>query len=82
MLTLGDSYQVRGRGGDGEKLRLWLGDMDFQNGWWQGELDRDLTEFVATVSAMDGEILQANRQRQSLEAFFMNQLRRANVVPS
>ena len=82
MLTLGDRYQVRGRGGDGEKLRSWLGDMEFQNGWWQGELERDLTELLAMVSAMDGEILQANRQRQSLEAFFVNQLRRANVVPS
>ncbi|MEM9245260.1 MAG: ABC transporter ATP-binding protein [Cyanobacteria bacterium P01_F01_bin.153] len=82
MLTLGDSYQVRGRGGEVDKLRPWLGDMDFQNGWWQGELERDLTEFVGVVSAMGGEILQANRQRQSLEAFFVTQLRRANVVPS
>ena len=82
LLTLGDRYDVRGRGGDLEQLRPWLGEIDFQNGWWHGTLSQELPGFLSAVTAMGGELLSMNRQRQSLEKFFVDQLRRANVLPS
>ena len=82
LLTLGDRYDVRGRGGAVELLKPWLEDLDFQNGWWQGRLVKEPAAFFPVVNSMGGEILNLDRQRQSLETFFVDQLRRADVAPS
>ena len=82
LLTLGDRYDVRGRGGAVELLKPWLENLDFQNGWWQGRLVKEPAAFFPVVNSMGGEILNLDRQRQSLETFFVDQLRRADVAPS
>ncbi len=79
-----DAYQVKGSGGNREALTPWIHDLDFQGGYWHGQLrhPEDLAGFHQALVAMDATLLQLNRMRQSLEDYFLHQLRERGIRSS
>lgn len=82
LLGTTSHYQVQGRGGRPEILKQWLPDLAYQGGTWQGQLQGDPQVFMAKLSQMEAELISLNRGRQSLEAFFLQQLHQRGLSAS
>ncbi len=75
LLGSDNTYHIKGRGGDFEVLKQWITDLTFEgDGSWQGTLQQDYYDFLASLRLMKGEIISMNLARSSLEDFFMQQL--------
>ncbi|NCJ07490.1 ATP-binding cassette domain-containing protein [Synechococcales cyanobacterium C] len=79
-----DAYQIKGSGGTHEALTPWLEDLEFQGGYWHGQLRKgqDLASFYGALAAMDATLLKLDRMRQSLEDYFLHQLRERGIRSS
>ncbi|NJM95226.1 MAG: ABC transporter ATP-binding protein [Acaryochloridaceae cyanobacterium CSU_5_19] len=75
-------YQVQGHGGDPQQLAPWLQDFEMQADRWHGQLQGDPQSFVQTLSSMGATLTQMNLMRQSLEDFFIQQLRQRGLYSS
>ncbi len=82
LLGLGQTYQVQGRGGTAEALAQWVDSLDYQGGFWQGQLRVSLPEFVQHLADSGAELLHLSLARQSLEEFFVQQLRQRGYTQS
>lgn len=72
-----NTYHVKGQGGDLEILKKWIPTLTFEpNGYWQGILQDDYYDFLASLRLMGGKIIAINLSRQSLEEFFIQQIQR------
>ncbi|MBD2677963.1 MULTISPECIES: ABC transporter ATP-binding protein [Nostoc] len=70
-----NTYHVKGQGGDWEVLKKWLPTLRFEpDGSWQGTLQDDYYDFLASLRLMEGKIITMNLSRQSLEEFFIQQI--------
>jgi ABC-2 type transport system ATP-binding protein len=75
LLGIANTYQVKGQGGDWEVLKKWVPNLEYEaDGYWQGELNGDYYDFIASLRLMGGHILAMNLLRPSLEEFFMQQI--------
>ncbi|MEA5513774.1 ABC transporter ATP-binding protein [Nodularia sp. UHCC 0506] len=75
LLGSDNTYHIKGRGGDSEVLKQWLPNLVFEgDGSWQGILQADYYDFLASLRLMRGQIISINLSRHSLEDFFMQQL--------
>jgi ABC-2 type transport system ATP-binding protein len=73
------TYHVKGQGGDIEVLKKWLTNLQYEpNGSWQGLLQEDYYDFIASLRLMGGKIITMNLSRQSLEEFFIQQIQTQN----
>jgi len=73
------TYHVKGQGGDWEILKKWLPTLRFEpDGSWQGTLQDDYYDFLASLRLMDGKIIAINLSRRSLEEFFIEQIQIKN----
>ncbi|MCV3216815.1 ABC transporter ATP-binding protein [Plectonema radiosum NIES-515] len=71
------AYRVKGQGGDSEVIKKWIPSLEFQpDGSWQGELQEDYYDFLASLRLMGGQIIAMNLSRPSLEEFFMHQVKK------
>ncbi|MBD2181207.1 ABC transporter ATP-binding protein [Planktothrix sp. FACHB-1355] len=82
LLGTADLYYVKGKGGNSEVLKKWIPDLDFEENSWKGHLQGELQDFVASINAMQAQIISLNLARPSLEDFFMQQLRQRGFVAS
>ncbi|MEA5617614.1 ABC transporter ATP-binding protein [Cronbergia sp. UHCC 0137] len=74
LLDSKTTYHVKGQGGDSEILKKWISSLEFiSNGSWQGILQDDYYDFLASLRLMGGKIITMNLSRQSLEEFFIEQ---------
>ncbi|MEH1900915.1 MAG: ABC transporter ATP-binding protein [Nostoc sp.] len=72
-------YHVKGQGGDWEILKKWIPTLRFEpDGSWQGTLQDDSYDFLASLRLMEGKIIAMNLSRHSLEEFFIQQIQRKN----
>ncbi|MGM3306021.1 ABC transporter ATP-binding protein [Anabaena sp. WFMT] len=79
LLGTENSYHVKGQGGDGATLKKRIPDLEFKpDGSWHGILKDDYYDFLASLRLMGGEIINMNLSRQSLEAFFIQQIQKQN----
>ncbi|MDF5709045.1 MAG: ABC transporter ATP-binding protein [Nostoc sp. S4] len=79
LLGANNIYQVKGQGGDWEILKKWLPTFIFEpDGSWQGTLQDDYYDFLASLRLMEGKIIAMNLCRQSLEEFFIQQIQTKN----
>ncbi|MEH2068472.1 MAG: ABC transporter ATP-binding protein [Nostoc sp.] len=79
LLGANNTYQVKGQGGDWEILKKWLSTFIFEpDGSWQGTLQDDYYDFLASLRLMEGKIIAMNLSRQSLEEFFIQQIQTKN----
>ncbi|MFQ4145232.1 ABC transporter ATP-binding protein [Chlorogloeopsis sp. ULAP02] len=81
LLGTCDTYQVQGQGGDWEILQKWLPNIKFQpDTSWEGELQGDMYDFVASLNLMGGRILAMKLFRPSLEEFFIQQIQKQKTL--
>jgi ABC-2 type transport system ATP-binding protein len=79
LLGSENTYYVKGQGGDWEILRKWMPSMEFEpDGYWQGMLEGEPYDFLASLRLMGGQIISMNLFRLSLEDFFMQQIQKQN----
>ncbi|KZL48884.1 multidrug ABC transporter ATP-binding protein [Nodularia spumigena CENA596] len=75
LLGSDQTYYIKGRGGDSEVLKQWIHNLAFEgDGSWQGTLQEDYYDFLASLRLMKGQIISMKLSRHSLEDFFMQQL--------
>ncbi|MBW4480805.1 MAG: ABC transporter ATP-binding protein [Tolypothrix brevis GSE-NOS-MK-07-07A] len=75
LLGTTNTYHIKGQGGDSEVLKKWIPSLEFEpDGTWQGELQEDYYDFLASLRLMGGQIIAMNLSRPSLEEFFMQQV--------
>ncbi|MEH2363514.1 ABC transporter ATP-binding protein [Nostoc sp.] len=74
-----NTYHVKGQGGDWEILQKWIPTLTFEpDGSWQGTVQDDYYDFLASLRLMGGKIIAMNLSRHSLEEFFIQQIQRKN----
>ncbi|MEA5621672.1 ABC transporter ATP-binding protein [Nostoc sp. UHCC 0251] len=79
LLGKNDTYHVKGQGGDWEILKKWIPTLRFEpDGSWQGTLQDDYYDFLASLRLMEGKIIAMNLSRYSLEEFFIQQIEQKN----
>jgi len=79
LLGRRNTYHVKGQGGDWEILQKWIPTLRFEpDGSWQGTLQDDYYDFLASLRLMEGKIIAMNLSRYSLEEFFIQQIQRKN----
>jgi ABC-2 type transport system ATP-binding protein len=75
LLGRHNTYRVKGQGGDWESLQKWIPNLkSLFDGSWQGELEGDMYDFLASLRLMGGYLLSLNTYRPSLEEFFMQKI--------
>ncbi|MBW4505413.1 MAG: ABC transporter ATP-binding protein [Scytonematopsis contorta HA4267-MV1] len=75
LLGKNNAYFVKGTGGDWEVLQKWIPSIQFApDGCWQGKLDGEPYDFLASLHLMGGQIMTMNLSRPSLEEFFIQQV--------
>ncbi len=82
LLGGGQTYHVQGRGGTSEHLAQWIENLEYQGGFWHGQLRVSLPELVQNLASTGAELLSLNLERQSLEEFFVQQLRQRGYTQS
>jgi ABC-2 type transport system ATP-binding protein len=82
ILKTEDKYYVKGKGGHLNVLNNWIPDLEYEEEFWQGHLQGNPKEFLESIELMKGELIVMNRERESLEEFFMNQLRERGIQAS
>ena len=81
LLGSGETYYIKGRGGESEVLKQWIPHLTFDSdGSWHGTLQEDYYDFLASLRLMKGQIISINLSRHSLEEFFMQQLQQHKSV--
>jgi ABC-2 type transport system ATP-binding protein len=75
-------YQVKGHSGDPQALSGLLKNYEEQAGQWHGQLQGNPQDFVSKLAQMEGTLIEMQLQRQSLEDFFIQQLRQRNLYTS
>ncbi len=79
LLGTSSTYHVKGQGGDWQIIKKWIPDLVFQpDGSWQGTLQDDYYDFLASLRLMEGQIITMNLSRISLEEFFIQQIQQQN----
>jgi ABC-2 type transport system ATP-binding protein len=79
LLGTSNVYHVKGQGGDSEVLKKWVPNLEYQpDGCWQGEVQGDAYDFLASLRLMGGQIIAMNFSRPSLEQFFVQQIQHHN----
>ncbi len=74
-----NTYHVKGQGGDWEILKKWIPTLRFEpDSSWQGTLQDDYYDFLASLRLMDGKIIAMSLSRRSLEEFFIQEIQRKN----
>ena len=72
LLGRPNTYRVKGKGGDWESLQKWIPNLEsLSDGCWQGELQGEIYDFLASLRLMGGYLLCVDAYRPSLEEFFI-----------
>jgi ABC-2 type transport system ATP-binding protein len=79
LLGISQTYQVQGRGGTVAELEKWLQHLEFQGDRWHGQLDGDHGKFIAFLHEIGANLTDMHLSRQTLEEFFIDQIRGRNV---
>jgi len=82
LLGTADTYYVKGKGGSLDVLKKRMVNLEFQDGFWEGNLRGDPYDFLASLSLMGAQIITVSLARPTLEEFFMEQLRQRNIQSS
>ncbi|MBD2096919.1 ABC transporter ATP-binding protein [Trichocoleus sp. FACHB-591] len=79
LLGTADTYYVKGKGGSLDVLKKRMLNLEFEDGFWEGNLRGDPYDFLASLSLMGAQIITVSLARPTLEEFFMEQLRQRNI---
>ena len=82
LLGTDQTYIITGTGGDLSQLKTWMPDLTVEQDRWQGHLYQNLNPFLAQFHQINAKLISIKLARISLEAFFMQQLDRADHLSS
>src|SRR6476646_5945093 len=82
LLGTADTYYIKGKGGSLDVLKKRMVNLEFQDGFWEGNLRGDPYDFLASLSLMGAQIITVSLARPTLEEFFMEQLRQRTIQSS
>ncbi|MBW4582990.1 MAG: ABC transporter ATP-binding protein [Tildeniella nuda ZEHNDER 1965/U140] len=74
LLGVAETYTIKGRGGSLDVIKKRMLNLEFRDGYWQGQLKGDPYDFLASLNLMGAQIMTVNLARPSLEEFFIRQL--------
>lgn len=74
LLGVAETYTIKGRGGSLDVIKKRMLNLEFRDGYWQGQLKGDPYDFLASMNLMGAQIMTVNLARPSLEEFFIRQL--------
>ncbi|NJL80525.1 MAG: ABC transporter ATP-binding protein [Richelia sp. RM2_1_2] len=75
LLGTQNTYRVKGQGGNWETLQQWIPNIgSSSDGCWQGELQGEIYDFIASLRLMGGYLISINAYRLSLEELFMQKI--------
>ncbi|PSB28054.1 ABC transporter ATP-binding protein [Stenomitos frigidus] len=74
LLGVAETYTIKGRGGSLDVIKKRMLNLDFRDGYWQGQLKGDPYDFLSSLNLMGAQIITVNLARPSLEEFFLRQL--------
>lgn len=75
LLGTAEHFNAKGRGGKLEVLEQWLDNLEFQGGFWRGQIRGNAYNFMSSIQLAGGEVVAMQQARLSLEEFFMQQIR-------
>ncbi|CAN1208982.1 ABC transporter ATP-binding protein [Tumidithrix helvetica PCC 7403] len=75
LLGTEKTYQVSGYGGTEAELKPWLLHFEEQGDMWHGQLEGDPQKFLEMLAGINAKIISMNLSRQTLEEFFIEQIR-------
>jgi ABC-2 type transport system ATP-binding protein len=76
------TYHVTIKGGDPQTLKTWIPDLVLKDNCWYGQLKGNLQEFIASLEQSEARLIGASLARQSLEEFFIKQLKERGIEQS
>lgn len=79
LLGTTDIYHVKGKGGTSDGLNKWVPDLEVQGECWSGQLCGNPQDFLTDLYSMGARLITMNLARQSLEEFFVQQLRQRGI---
>ncbi|MGG6295474.1 ABC transporter ATP-binding protein [Leptolyngbya sp. AN02str] len=82
LLGTANLYQVKVRNAHPDRLKQWLPDLEFHDGLWQGHLNGQPQDFLASLQLMNAQLVSMSLARLSLEDFFVQQLRQRGITTS
>ena len=75
-------YQVKGKGGEASQLKTLIQNLDFQSAQWHGEFTGDPEILIKQLTQCNAKLVEISLVRQSLEDFFLQQLRQRGIHAS
>jgi ABC-2 type transport system ATP-binding protein len=75
LLGSSNAYRARVRGGNPDVLQNRLANLEFRDGFWQGEVLGNPQDFIGSLNLMGAQLVDLQLSRPSLEEFFVHQLR-------
>lgn len=82
LIYTDETYHAKGQGGNLEVLKQWLNNLEFEDETWQGELKGTPQDFLASLQLMDAKLISLSLLNNSLEEFFVRQLREKGLTVS
>ncbi len=82
LLGTSETYYVKGFGGNRDLLKQRVPDLQFEGECWYGSLQGNPQDFLASLYLMGAQLMALTPTRQSLEEFFMEQLRQRGITSS
>ena len=76
------TYQVSGMGGQPQQLGRFVDQLEFQGTHWHGQLQGEPEEFLKLLSKTNATLLDMSMVRQTLEDFFLQQLKSRGIHSS
>jgi ABC-2 type transport system ATP-binding protein len=82
LLGTTETYHVTGKGGHLNLLQKWIPDLTLDREIWSGHFQGNLQEFITELTEMNAQLISMNLAKDTLEEFFMEQLRQRGIIAS
>lgn len=79
LLGTSDAYQAKVKGGNPEVLKTRLANLEFKDGYWQGQVLGSPQDFIASLNILGAQLMEMRLARPSLEEFFVLQLQARGI---
>lgn len=79
LLGTTEGYRVKIKGGNPDVLKNRLAEMEFRDGYWQGQILGSPQDLIASLDLMGAQLISLQQSRPSLEEFFLHQLEARGV---
>ncbi|MDX2244253.1 MAG: ABC transporter ATP-binding protein [Leptolyngbyaceae cyanobacterium bins.302] len=79
LLGTSDAYRAKVKGGNPEVLKNRLANLEFKDGYWQGQVLGSPQDFIASLNILGAQLVEMHLARPSLEEFFVLQLQARGI---